>query len=140
MKQIIYFLAVALVLANLAIGDELRPLGGKVHDPSLGHPELINPRLPQGVLALPSSVDLTADMPPVGSQVGNSCTGWSVGYYFKTQQERVEHGWDQNDPGHQFSPSFIYNQLNEGVDGGVDLFEKRLALAGFDETIGQLQA
>jgi hypothetical protein len=123
LKQTMFILAVALVFASLAMGEELRPLGGKVHDPSLGHQELIIPRFPEGVRALPSSVDLTADMPPVGSQVGNSCTGWSVGYYFKTHQERVEHGWDLSDPGHQFSPAFIYNQLNEGVDGGVDLFD-----------------
>lgn len=73
--------------------------------------------------ALAAKVDLSAGLPPVGLQTGNSCTGWSVGYYFKTQQEWAEHGWDLADPGHQFSPTFIYNLLDSGVDAGVDLFD-----------------
>ena len=124
MKQTLFVLLTAMVVAGRAIGDEPRPLGGKVHDPSIGHPEWIGANPPPVGLLLPAAVDHSADMPPVGSQTGYSCTGWAVGYYFKTHQERVEHGWDLSDPGHQFSPSFIYNLLDSGVDAGVDL--KRL--------------
>jgi len=123
MKNPLVILLIAVVAASCAMGQEPGPLGGKVHDPSFGHPEWINSRRSESVLALPSSVDHSSDMPPVGSQVGNSCTGWSVGYYFKTHQERVEHGWDLGDPGHQFSPTFVYNLLDSGVDAGVDLFD-----------------
>ena len=64
-------------------------------------------------------VDLTPEMPPVGNQGSQgSCTAWAVGYYHKTHTEWLEHGWDVNDPQNQFSPAFIYNQINGGVDQG----------------------
>ena len=70
--------------------------------------------------SLPSSVDLRSDLPPVGSQgTQNSCTAWATGYYYKTFQEKKEHGWDVTTNNHQFSPSFIYNQINGGVNGGT---------------------
>lgn len=123
MKRSLFLFLAAMVVAGRAISEEQHPLGGKVHDPGIGHQGWTGANAPPTALVLPAAVDHTADMPPVGSQTGNSCTGWSVGYYFKTHQERVEHGWDLSDPGHQFSPSFIYNQLNEAVDGGADLFD-----------------
>lgn len=60
---------------------------------------------------LPSSVDLSDGLPPVGYQ-GNqsSCVGWAVGYYYKTFQEKKQYGWDVTKTLHQFSPAFIYNQ------------------------------
>lgn len=68
---------------------------------------------------LPSKVDLSKFMPPVGNQDGQgSCVAWAVGYYHKTFQEWLEHRWDVTSPYHQFSPAFIYNQINGGVDGG----------------------
>jgi hypothetical protein len=61
--------------------------------------------------ALPPMVDLSAHLPPVGNQgAQGSCVGWVLGYYYKTFQESVEHGWDVTAPEHQFSPAFIYNQ------------------------------
>lgn len=64
-------------------------------------------------------VDLTPEMPPVGNQRSQgSCTAWAVGYYHKTHTEWLEHGWDVTDPANQFSPAFIYNQINGGVDRG----------------------
>jgi hypothetical protein len=69
---------------------------------------------------LPSAVDLSDDYPLPGNQgQQNSCVGWSLGYAIKTYQERVEHGWSLEAPEHQFSPSYIYNQLNNGRDNGV---------------------
>jgi C1A family cysteine protease len=70
--------------------------------------------------ALPSAVDLTPEMPPVGDQARQgSCVAWAFGYYDKTHAEYVEHGWDITVPEHQTSPSFIYNQINGGHDGGA---------------------
>ena len=64
-------------------------------------------------------VDLTPEMPPVGNQgQQGSCTAWAVGYYHKTHTEWLEHGWDVTEREHQFSPAFIYNQINGGVDRG----------------------
>jgi len=69
--------------------------------------------------ALPPSVDLCNQLPPVGNQ-GNqgSCVGWAVGYYYKTFLEGKERGWDLSDPAHICSPAFIYNQINGNQDGG----------------------
>ncbi|MDD4954221.1 MAG: putative Ig domain-containing protein, partial [Candidatus Omnitrophica bacterium] len=71
------------------------------------------------VLAAIASVDLSIHLPPVGNQ-GNqsSCASWAIGYYYKTFQEGLEYNWDLADPAHQCSPSFLYNQLANGVDEG----------------------
>lgn len=62
--------------------------------------------------ALPTAVDHSAALPPVGDQgIQGSCGPWSVGYYYKSFQEQNEHGWDVRTPDHQFSPSFLYNQV-----------------------------
>jgi len=70
---------------------------------------------------LPPMVDLSDGLPPVNSQ-GNqgSCVAWAVGYYYKTFQEGKEHKWDLTKQAHQFSPAFIYNQINQGKDEGMD--------------------
>jgi hypothetical protein len=69
---------------------------------------------------LPSSVDLSKDFPLPGNQGHqNSCVGWALGYAIKTYQEHVELGWSLEAPEHQFSPAYIYNQLNGGQDNGT---------------------
>lgn len=75
---------------------------------------------------LPRAVDLSGDLPQPGLQgEQNSCVGWSVAYAMKSYQERVEERWTlkdaagQTDPGRIFSPAFIYNQINQGRDGGA---------------------
>ncbi len=81
----------------------------------------IKKAMPQPVLRkIAVSVDNSAHLPPVGNQ-GNqgSCVAWAFGYYYKTYQEWQEHGWSVTDPNHIFSPSFIYNNIDGGVDGGA---------------------
>jgi hypothetical protein len=69
--------------------------------------------------ALPSVVDLSAKMPAPGNQGSqNSCTAWAVAYAYKSFQEKLEHNWDLNNSNHIFSPAYVYNQINGGVDGG----------------------
>ncbi len=66
-----------------------------------------------------SQVDLSAEVPPIGDQAGQgSCVSWSLGYYHRTQLEYRERHWNMADPSHQFSPAFIYNQVNGGGDQG----------------------
>jgi hypothetical protein len=66
-----------------------------------------------------AQVDLSTEMPPIGDQAGQgSCVSWSMGYYHRTQLEYRERHWDLADPHHQFSPAFIYNQVNGGADRG----------------------
>ncbi len=71
-------------------------------------------------VSLPTFIDLTDKFPPVGDQ-GNqgSCVGWAVGYAAKTFFEGQEKGWDVSDPRYQFSPSWIYDQINRGRDNGA---------------------
>lgn len=75
---------------------------------------------------LPDSVDLSRSMPLPGHQGNqNSCVGWAVAYALKTYHEKLEVTWHletaqgQPHPDRVFSPSFIYNQINNGRDGGA---------------------
>ncbi len=61
---------------------------------------------------LPSSADLRRYFPEAGDQGEQaSCVGWATAYGVKTYQEGVERGWSLNNSDHQFSPSFVYNQI-----------------------------
>lgn len=91
--------------------------------------------------ALPSAVDQSSEswFPPIGNQDGQgSCVAWAVGYYVKTFQEAKEHEWDLSEAsweggyyGHPslayqdkiISPSFVYNLINNGVDGGSSFYD-----------------
>ena len=76
----------------------------------------------QKTTSLPSSVDVSALMPPVGDQGSlGSCVAWSVGYYGKTYEVRREKGWDQTVNTHIFSPTFLYTMINNGVDSGAQI-------------------
>lgn len=75
---------------------------------------------------LPSQLDYSNSpyLPPVGKQHENSCVGWSAGYYLRTYQQGMDLGWnikngEIGNPDRVFSPSFIYNQINGGTDGGA---------------------
>jgi hypothetical protein len=86
-------------------------------------------------------VDLSDKMPPVGTQgKQGSCVAWATTYGLKSYQEKVERNWKydiewiwekQNfKDGFTFnlkpvgtmqlvfSPAFVYNQINHGVDAG----------------------
>lgn len=82
---------------------------------------------------LPSRVDMSNRMPPAGDQGDqNSCVGWAVGYACKSYQEKIEEGnsffmGGTTNKNAVFSPAFIYNQINNGVDGG-SLFRDALNL------------
>ena len=74
------------------------------------------------VASVATAVDLSGHLPHVGDQDGqSSCVGWAVGYYYKTFSESKEHAtWPiQNNSWYQYSPDFIYNQINGGVDEGA---------------------
>ncbi|MEL7040168.1 MAG: C1 family peptidase [Pseudomonadota bacterium] len=86
---------------------------------------------PYGAAELPPRIDLSSNMPRPGNQGRqNSCVGWAVAYALKSYQEQLEEGWPLNPRGQPddrriFSPSFIYNQINNGADAGshfVDAF------------------
>lgn len=77
---------------------------------------------------LPPVLDYSGSpyLPTVGLQNEDSCVGWSVGYYLRTYQQARDIGWDvkkglQTNNAHVFSPSFVYNQINQGADNGAYL-------------------
>lgn len=125
-------LALLLLLALLSapartIGEEPKPGYGLGLLPSAGDFPTFNADRLQGSLAtLPSVVDLSSNLPPVGNQgYQASCVGWTVAYYYKTFQERVERGWDVSLAQHQFSPAWVYNQRstsNCAQDQGMSFY------------------
>lgn len=100
----------------------LHPLGNILETPDVMQAKLL-PRaaLEVSPAALPTSVDLSAKLPPVGDQGSQgSCTGWAVAYATKTLHEVTEMSWVPNAWDHEFSPSWIFNQLTSG-GGGVGI-------------------
>ena len=74
---------------------------------------------------VPSSHDLSKWFPPPGDQGSqSSCVGWALAYGIKSYQEAVELQRPPTEPEHMFSPSFIYNQINEwGCYGGSSILQ-----------------
>jgi hypothetical protein len=78
------------------------------------------------VTALPTAADLSANMPAVGYQgAEGSCVAWAAAYAMRGYEAR-EDVWSTiapqtTDPAHNFSPSFVYNQLNHGKDAGITI-------------------
>ena len=67
---------------------------------------------PCGAQTPPPVVDNSAGLPPVADQGSqHSSHAWALAYYCKTYQEGRVRGWDVRVPEHQFSPSFLYNQI-----------------------------
>lgn len=96
----------------------LHPLGVIKDDPATISANRLVAATPPG--ALPASVDLSSQVPPPGDQESmGSCVGWAVGYATKSFHEAVEEGWSVATTNHRFSPSWIYNQVNGGVDRGT---------------------
>lgn len=73
--------------------------------------------------AAPAAIDnsLSPAFPEIRSQgyIG-SCACFSTVYYYKTYQEAKERGWNEKNALNdiKFSPAFIYNLINGGVDEG----------------------
>jgi C1A family cysteine protease len=69
--------------------------------------------------AIPKQIDLSSNFPIPGNQgAQQSCVGWATAYALKSYQERLELSWTLSELGHLFSPAFIYNQINGGLDKG----------------------
>jgi len=137
-------LAVAVLLAagaGLSEGPKLHPAGGLLFQDPYTVPGLkvvdeftVSRGAPR--MDAPSAIDLTSEMPTVGDQGSqNSCVAWAVGYYDKTHIEYIErrYGWMDTTwhldvPEHQISPSFIYNQINAGRDGGIYMNDAQILI------------
>jgi hypothetical protein len=75
---------------------------------------------------LPAAVDLSAKMPAVGYQgQEGSCVGWATAYAMRGYEARQD-VWSSiapqsTDPAVNFSPAFVYNQLDGGKDAGISI-------------------
>ncbi|NPA75642.1 MAG: hypothetical protein GXO25_06140 [Euryarchaeota archaeon] len=74
------------------------------------------------------SVDLSQSpyFPPVGNQgQQGSCASWTAAYYDNGYHQAYIHNWTDTHLGtnehHLMSPSWVYNKVNNGSDGGSDL-------------------
>jgi hypothetical protein len=101
-----------LIFENMENFEEFRR-GGKI-SPTASE-EYFSPDL-----LSPPSVSNIVGLPPIGNQGSQgSCTGWAWAYYCLTHQIAVANGfWDTTITSHQFSPAFVYNQINYGDDSG----------------------
>ena len=78
-------------------------------------------------VSLPSSVDISVDLPPPGDQKQQpSCVGWAVAYALKSFQERTERGWPLTNNRHIMSPAYVYNQVK--LPGGGAFFVDAFSL------------
>ena len=72
---------------------------------------------PAGGMDLPASIDLSDKMPPIGDQgQQQSCVAWAIAYALKSYEEKVESGQVL-----KFSPAFIYNQINNGLNAPTNI-------------------
>lgn len=105
-------------------------LMGVLDDPNSPWPEM--PQIPVDEVkalrlleaeGLPSAVDLSSGLPPIGTQNSFDCTFWATFYNYKSFQESKERWWrNLTEPIYQFSPEYGYNQLVHGnCDQGISI-------------------
>lgn len=104
-------------VTSAALVGGLHRVGALPDDPAklaAKHLDMAPPTVP-----LPAVVDLAGDTPAPGNQGGQgSCVAWAVGYAAHSYLQHQEEGWPVEATHYQFSPSYIYNQINGGSDGG----------------------
>ncbi|MBN2168167.1 MAG: C1 family peptidase [Actinobacteria bacterium] len=102
-------------------GDGVHYLGGVLSDPAKA------PKLPAPGAGreLAASVDLSSEIPPIGDQgFQSSCVAWATSYYYRSwSQKQIDPARDLTSTANQFSPSFVYNQINGGVDNGSSFYD-----------------
>lgn len=70
---------------------------------------------------LPSSVDLTDKLPPIGDQGSyGTCVAWAAGYNVKTAVEAIDYGWSSSQlrsASHQLSPKDFFSAIPYNLKG-----------------------
>ncbi|MDF1662604.1 MAG: C1 family peptidase [Planctomycetota bacterium] len=75
-------------------------------------------------------VDLRNTLPVPGKQGGfNSCVAWAVAYAAKSHQEALDQNWNPDAPARIFSPTFLWNRLNDGKNKGSKIAKALKVLA-----------
>jgi hypothetical protein len=106
------WVALPLALALVAPGLARRYGGGIVFLPEEEYRALPLATAPK-TGSLPRRVDLSRWFPGPGNQgKASTCVGWSLAYGLKSYQEARERGRRPRGRRNQFSPAFLFNQLN----------------------------
>jgi fibronectin type 3 domain-containing protein len=125
MKKVhfLFMLVLFIVLTIVSINAESKVLStGLVPTPEVLQKSFRSTRVKAGQTGIPAAVDLSPLFPEPGFQ-GNigSCTAWATAYACKSFQENLERGWGTAEKSSIFSPSYVYNQINKGMDRGSAL-------------------
>lgn len=112
------FLFLALTVAGNGFGQNL---SGALPTPKEEYEKIGEAPLPVGTVNQLQSVDLSTYMPPAGNQGNqNSCVAWAVAYANYSYLNKLNNNQcDYTDNNCLFSPSFIYNQINGGLNKGT---------------------
>jgi len=125
-KHIITALAVSLILSLFPIPMQsagARPVYGMGVIMPSREEAASYPKAPvRRAAGIPASVDLSGMFPPPGNQGSQlSCAGWALGYAMMSYYQNKEFNRNAKLPANQMSPSYIYNQINEGIDDGAHI-------------------
>lgn len=73
----------------------------------------------EDIATLASSVDLSSKYPAPGDQGSQgSCTAFAVAYAASSYLQNQEFDWGVSSNATKFSPAYVYNQINGGIDKG----------------------
>jgi transcription initiation factor IIF auxiliary subunit len=124
MKNILIYFFITLFTDSI-YSQSHETLGGLSFDPNeLKNIPAWNPPKTRSLYSTSAVKDLRYNQygqkmfPDAGRQKMNDCTAWASAYHLKTFLEAVDNGWVPDHPSRIFSPSFIYNQINNGRDQG----------------------
>ena len=123
MKSMTKFLFFFFLTTSVSWGQDLNT--GFIFTTPDKYDRIGNAQLPIAGGQFPSKIDLSKDMPPPGDQnPQNSCVAWSIAYACKSYQEKVKNNYNYTNNGQidyskVFSPSFLYNLINNGQNVGT---------------------
>lgn len=72
-------------------------------------------------VTLPTSVDNSALYPTPMNQDYKDCVAWAVAYAQMSTLQTLKWNWTPNIASHIFSPSFLFNRINEGTNVGLTI-------------------
>jgi len=129
MKEITTFTLILIFIFNINVSFSQNYFGAKL-TPNEIYDTLQSVTVPKVKGFLKSNVDLSKYTPPPGDQgIQSSCVAWAAAYSLRSYCEYKRYyeipilGEDTSDWEFVYSPSFIYNQLNGGVDSGINVYE-----------------
>lgn len=120
---------------NIGISTTPRPLhymGLEWDSPEDMKPYLLTDDRSKTV-TLPTSVDNSYLYPIPMDQDNNDCVAWALAYAQMSVLQTLKWEWTANTSNHIFSPSFLFNYMNKGVNKGLNILDtlKDIVNVGF---------